>query len=101
MWDTQTGEPVGPPLQHHYYVMTLDFAPDGNALATGGFSGTVQVWRVSAPMAGEVSQIALWTNVVSGMKLDERGSVHALDEESSNQLRRQIKTSAGLQLQSP
>jgi WD40 repeat protein len=42
-WDLATLE-IRPSRLRHGGVRTLAFAPDGHALATGGFDGTVHVW---------------------------------------------------------
>jgi WD40 repeat protein len=44
LWQTTTGEPVGPPLQHRGEVRAVAFSPDGKALLTGSQDGTARLW---------------------------------------------------------
>ena len=46
VWDTRTGQPAGPPLEHGGPVKFAVLAPDGAAAATAGRDGTLKVWDV-------------------------------------------------------
>jgi hypothetical protein len=46
---------------------------------TGGKDGTAGLWRVFAPVEGEIKRLVLWTQVFTGMELDDTGSVRVLD----------------------
>jgi WD40 repeat protein len=44
IWDIQTGEPKGEPLQHPADVTSLAFSASSGQLATGCADGTVRIW---------------------------------------------------------
>jgi WD40 repeat protein len=44
VWDTATGEPLTPPLEHQDLVSSAAFSPDGTRVVTA--SKTARVWDV-------------------------------------------------------
>ena len=42
-WDVAS-RAIGPKRLKHNGVHTVAFAPDGRALATGGFDGSIEIW---------------------------------------------------------
>lgn len=46
VWDSATGRPAGPPLQHTNWVAAVAFSPDGQTLAAGDYgpAGFVRLW---------------------------------------------------------
>jgi WD40 repeat protein len=59
LWDTATGEPVSPPLNHKYPVWTVAFSPDGTELWTGsgdGQTGAGEVRRWQVPTGKSLHQ---------------------------------------------
>jgi WD40 repeat protein len=44
VWDSNTGKPLGPPLQHARVVTSVAFSPDGRRILTGSGDNTARVW---------------------------------------------------------
>jgi WD40 repeat protein len=85
LWDVTTGKAIGLPLPLPLHVHALAFSPDGAtlAVATGmaagrNRQGESRLIKVAA-IAGDVERIVLWTQVITGMELDELGVVRMLD----------------------
>jgi WD40 repeat protein len=51
LWDRNTGQAFGKPLQHQGPVRALAFSPDGKLLATGSQDLTARVWDVATTTA--------------------------------------------------
>jgi WD40 repeat protein len=60
LWDTASGQPIGPRLEHPATMLTISFTPDGKTLLTGG-RGMVRLWDavtgrpLGAPLPAEAS----------------------------------------------
>jgi WD40 repeat protein len=81
LWDVGTGRPIGPALHDGGKVACLAYSPDGRTLATAS-DKSVRLIRPPSPVAGDPKQLALWTEVMSGMELDEYRSLRVLDAKS-------------------
>jgi len=82
LWDATTGQPIGPPLPHSSarsnQRLRVAFSLDGRFLLTS-ISGTARLWDAPAPLPADLARLAAWVQTVSGMEIDERGSIHVLD----------------------
>jgi hypothetical protein len=89
VWETTTGKPVGPVLQHGGGVNGVAFGPDGKFAVTASCDNTARVWNLPLPWEGSPELIALSVTVLTGMEVEESGTVPLLDPESWRQ-RRQL-----------
>jgi WD40 repeat protein len=95
LWDAATGQPLGKPLEHQGPVWAVAFRPDGKRILTGSDDGTAQLWDVPTPMEGEIDRIVLWSQVVTGQELDERGVVRFLDDGTWRRSRQELQRLGG------
>jgi hypothetical protein len=69
-------------------------SPDGKTLvATSADQTTVQLWEFG--MRGQPALITLWVQVVTGMELDEHGTVRVLDAAAWRQRRQRLTELGG------
>ncbi len=79
LWDATTGKPLGPPRPHAGAIRSVTFAPDGQTFATGGDDQVVHLWDMIPPIAGEVGQLRLWIEVVTGLEADSQRVLRETD----------------------
>ena len=82
-WEAATGKKLGPPLLHRGRVYVVAFSPDGKSVLTGcheamagTYDGMARLWRLSQ-VRGNPEQVFLWTQVITGLELDEHGLLRA------------------------
>jgi eukaryotic-like serine/threonine-protein kinase len=80
-WHVATGKAVGPCLVHRYGVHRVAVAPDGKTIVTGGLDDTARLWEIPVSTDAEVEQIRVWTQVATGLELDQ-GAVRELDPQT-------------------
>jgi len=90
LWESDTGKQIGPPLQHLDRVVAVAFSADGKALMTGSDDKTARLWDGPSLLADEVEQIVLRAQLMTGMELDERGTVRELDVASWLERKRRL-----------
>jgi eukaryotic-like serine/threonine-protein kinase len=90
LWDVATGKPLGLPMLHQRTVRAVTFSPGGKNLWTGSFERTARSWEMPADVPGEVDQVNLWIQVLTGMELDSDGLFRALDAPAWNERRREL-----------
>ena len=95
LWDVATGRPIGAALQHDHWVSAGTFSPDGRSILTGSRDKTARLWPVASPLQGELERIILWTEVVTGMELDDAGTVSVLDAEAWRKRRLRLEELGG------
>ena len=67
----------------------MAFSPGCKTLLTGSIDKTARLWRVPRPIHGDPKRVLLWTQLITGMELDEHGQVRVLDADTWQQRRRQ------------
>ncbi len=48
MWDSMNGNPLGPPMEHHTWVMAVRFSPDSEKMLTTDGSSMARMWNTSS-----------------------------------------------------
>jgi hypothetical protein len=91
LWDVATRKPLGPPLVHQSVIRDVAFSPDGKTLWTGSFDQSARSWDLPIDVAGEVNQIVLWIQVLTGMELDPDGLFRESDAATWCERRQHVK----------
>jgi WD40 repeat protein len=79
LWSLATGEQVGPPLKHAGPVNEVSFSHDGQSLLTAGGDGWAKLWQVPAASKRDKSHIDAWVEAITGMQMDDHGTLTPLD----------------------
>jgi WD40 repeat protein/tRNA A-37 threonylcarbamoyl transferase component Bud32 len=94
IWDVATGKPIGPPLQHQGIVTQVAFSPDGRVL-TASEDGTARIWEIRPPLDTDPNRIILWLSVITGLEMDDSGTIRVLDEPTWQERRRRWAEQTG------
>jgi WD40 repeat protein len=94
-WDAATGKPLGAPLAHPSGVRAAAWAPDGRTVVTGGDDGGVRFWDVPAPPEGTAERLVLWTQVLTGLELDDHDVPRPLDATAWRERRERLDQLGG------
>jgi len=70
-----------PYLRHRDGVTAALFFPDGKTVATASLDQTVQFWELPAPVSESPERVRAEMEFLTGMELNERGTVRPLNEE--------------------
>ena len=96
LWDASTGRPIGQPLTHQGAVIAAAFSPDGATVITGCRDGTAQFWDVATELLpDDLERVANWVEVLTGLTLDENGSIQILDNAAWLRGREKVKQQGG------
>jgi len=77
-WFAPTSHAVGPPLVHQNRVSAIAVSPDGTTLATASDDWTAKLWTTPLPVTEEPAQVVGWVQTLTGLELDERGTIRVL-----------------------
>jgi WD40 repeat protein len=95
MWDVITRRSIGPRIEFNDSVQSVAVSTEAPTCIAGSFDGTARVWEAPTEIKGDVSRIALWCEVSTGMELDGNDSVRVLDAATWNDRRRALEQLGG------
>ncbi len=95
LWDAATGQPLGPPLEPSGRVTAVAFSPDARFLLANDVSLSSRLWDAPVPLPDDLPRLAAWVEMATGLELDERGSVRALDGDAWLGRRRRLESLGG------
>jgi WD40 repeat protein len=95
LWDTATGKPIGPPVQHGEAVYLVAFTPDGTRMMSISVNGEFRSQQVPLPLPGDPERIRCWVEVLTGMELDSEGTIWDLDADTLQQRRELLNELGG------
>ncbi len=82
LWDAATGQPIGPPMRQasstHASNLRVFYSPDVRSLVTSDFRAARQ-WAAPAALPDDVPRLVAWVEAITGLELDEQGSIRVLD----------------------
>lgn len=55
LWESATGQPLGPPLAHNHVICHAELSPDGQRVLTGCLDGTGRIWSFTNGAASPVN----------------------------------------------
>jgi Flp pilus assembly protein TadD len=90
LWSVRTGQELIPPLRHQGPVNAVAFSPDRQALVTGSDDKTARLWQVPMAVKGDAHRIKLWTQVLTGMEMEDNGDLHVLSANTWQQRRQEL-----------
>jgi hypothetical protein len=82
------------PWQHGAEIDAVAFSPDGKTFLVRGKS-TSWIWPLPTPVSGDVERLVLWTQVITGLELDDNGLVRVLDAASWAERRERLQKLGG------
>jgi WD40 repeat protein len=74
VWDTASGQPLAPPLEHQGAVRSAAFSPDGRRVVTASVDLTARVWETRL----DETPPAAWAALAERSPFVLNGSVHVL-----------------------
>ncbi|MCY2994656.1 MAG: hypothetical protein NTY19_43365 [Planctomycetota bacterium] len=99
LWDVQTGQPHGEPLEHDGAVWTVSFSPDGRVLASRSKGrdepiGEARLWDVPTPVPDQPERIWLAVDVASWHTF-ENGLVRVLSQAEWLERKKRLEAMGG------
>jgi WD40 repeat protein/serine/threonine protein kinase/tetratricopeptide (TPR) repeat protein len=103
LWDAATGRQIGQAMDYTGYVGWVAFSPDGRFMLTHNYANTGwswdvptgRLWDAPAPLPEDAPRLAAWVEAVTGLELDEQGSVRVLDRDAWRERHRRLAQLGG------
>jgi WD40 repeat protein len=97
LWHSGDGAPVGKPMTHPHRVASAAFSPDGKTILILTFvhDTSAQLWSGPSIPGGDASRIAAWIQVLTGLELEDSGSVRFLDAQTWQERQRLLDALGG------
>ena len=73
----------------------MAFHPDGKTVMTGCHDDTARLWDVVAEVPDKLERVATWVEALTGLSLDETGSIQTLDNVAWLRRREKVKQQGG------
>jgi WD40 repeat protein/Flp pilus assembly protein TadD len=90
LWSVGSGKLLGPPLQHQGSVVGAAFSPDGQTVLTGSIDGAARLWQGPNEIKGNWRRITIWTQILTGMELDDHRGLVILDAKTWQERYKQL-----------
>jgi WD40 repeat protein len=94
VWDAQTGQPVGQPLNHDWSVNSASFSPDGKWVVTASRDKTARVWDVVIADKQAPTWMAELAETIGGQRINQQGALEPFPQDLA-QLRQELQTLSG------
>jgi eukaryotic-like serine/threonine-protein kinase len=89
LWDLPSGKTLAGFFLTQEAVQAVTLSPDGRLVLTGSDRGA-SLWPVPSPMPGDAERLILWSQVATGMTLNEDGTARLLDGNTWREMRHQL-----------
>jgi WD40 repeat protein len=76
-------------------VSAVAYGLDGKTVITGSYDRTARLWDVAAELPDDLGRVANWVEVLTGLNLDETGSIQILDNAAWLRGREKVKQQGG------
>jgi WD40 repeat protein/Flp pilus assembly protein TadD len=96
LWLAATGQPLGPPLEQRGRVSQVAFSPNGQLILTVNSSETALLWKMPRAVIENPEQVRKWISTLTGLELDNRGTVRLLDPISWRKLHQERASNPGV-----
>ena len=95
LWNSGLGRPIGPAL-HDRYVSNITFVSEDTRVVGEEHQGAgAWLLNVPVPIQGDVNQVVLWVQAMTGMEIDENDVVRQVDNQTWRDRCRQLEQAGG------
>ncbi len=87
LWHAASGKPIGPVMRHGAMISALAWRPQGGMLVTGSDDSSLIMWVPPGHVADELEPLVRWTQVITGLEIDEHGTFRVMEPAAWNESR--------------